>query len=131
MNKPQSPPADTFLYRLFAATSCGIAVITAGFAANLALQRIPTLQRAAENYVGLHSVGRAGDFVFEHPYWPLIAASLALIASVVAFATIRKSAMAVALICNFGAMGLTLAAEVAMSRVWTRMLTTTVSTITP
>ena len=115
------PPLDRFLYRLLAAIGCGIAILTAGFDVNIAFQRIPNLRRVVDN-LHWNDIGRGGVWLFACPWLPLSMATLALLVSLTAFARPRRGVLATAFLVNFAAIGLTLAAEIAASRVWTRVL---------
>lgn len=121
MAKPPAPPVDTFLYRLLAAINCGLLLLILGFALNLAYQRIPNLHRVVEN-ARLESIGRGGERLFEHT-WTLVAIpAMAIAVGIVALARPGRRLLAGAFGLTFISIAVTLAAEVALTRVWTRVL---------
>lgn len=123
-----SPPIDRFLYRLLAGTAVGLAIMIAAFAANQAFQRIPNAQRVMQER-HIDAAGRIGEQLFAHPYLALGAAVAALLVSAAAVIRLQRPLLAGAFVCNFIAAGLTVATEVALSRVWTWLTTAVMSSL--
>lgn len=121
MNNTPSPPVDTYLYRLLAAVSFGILLLVFGFGLNMKFQRIPNLQRVVEN-ARLESIGRGGERLFEYT-WVLVAlpASSAGVALAALWRPSRRQLTA-AFALSFMSIAVMLAAELAATRVWTRVL---------
>lgn len=121
MNKPPAPPVDAFLYRLLAAINCGILLLVLGYGLNMKYQRIPNLQRVVES-TRLENVGRGGERLFENT-WVLVALP-AVAAGVAVIALVRpaRGLLASAFALSFISIAVTIAAEVATTRVWTRVL---------
>jgi len=121
MNKPQTLPVDTFLYRLLAAINCGILLLVFGYGLNMKYQRIPNLQRVVES-TKLESIGRGGERLFENT-WVLVALPAAA-AGVGLTALMRpgRRLLATAFALSFVTIAVTIAAEVVTTRVWTRVL---------
>ncbi len=120
-NPTSRPPIDRFVYRMLAGIVMGIAVLNAGFATNTHLQRIPNLKRVLES-VKLESVGRGGEWLLNRHFLVTSAAIGALGVSIGAFRNPTRSVIVFSYSLNFIAIAMTIAAEVAITRVWTRIL---------
>lgn len=119
---PLTPtPVDPFVYRMLAGIVLGASILNFGFAANLHLQRIPNLQRVIES-VKLDNIGRGGEWLLEKHFLLLPAAGIAVGVSIGAFWKLGRSQLVLAYLINFVSIAMTLAAEVANTRVWTRVL---------
>lgn len=118
-----SKPFDPFVYRMLAGMVLGIATLNAGFLINMRFQRIPNLQRVIES-VKLDSIGRGGEFLIEGPF-QVLANSIAMLAlgfSIAALWKLGRSQIVAAYFLSFVAIGTTVAMEITITRVWTRVL---------
>ena len=115
------PPMDRFVYRMLAGIALAICVLNAGFVLNMRFQRLPNLERVVES-VKLESIGRGGELLMKWNFIANAAAMLALGLSIAAFWKLGRSQIVLAYLISFIAIGTTVAAEIAITRVWTRIL---------
>ncbi len=114
-------PFDPFVYRMLAGIVLGISVLNEGFILNMRFQRIPNLQRVVEN-IKLDSIGRGGEMLLKWNFLANAAGMLALGLSIAALWKLARTQIVAAYFISFIAIGSTLATEIAITRVWTRVL---------
>lgn len=101
---------DRFLSCFAAAATCGIVLITLGWAAHFAFGPAPSLQQLAHDF-GM-SLPLATEISLRHSKIPPATAVVALITGIACWARPRRTILVAAAVLTLPAMGLTVATEI-------------------